>query len=178
MEVRRNPPSKCIYRKHVLDGARYVTQVTRNRGFSPPVEERRPDERARWWIVSEGIHATRLCNACFRDDHGSSSPKEPALSPPKIESYEFSTFHHFRRPSLPRKRNFEKRVTLPPGPIPGEFFEIAPLSRLIHPICSSSLCDLFLSSTASPKLVNIGHLRKKQVWKQAFSNEPSFFSAT
>lgn len=47
MEVRRNPPSKCIYRKHVLDGARYVTQVTRNRGFSPPVEERRPDERAR-----------------------------------------------------------------------------------------------------------------------------------
>lgn len=65
--------------------------------------------------------------------------------------------------AAPRKRNFEKRVTLPPGPIPGEFFEIAPLSRLIHPICSSSLCDLFLSSTASPKLVNIGHLRKKQV---------------
>lgn len=82
-------------------------------------------------------------------------------------------------PSLPlSKTQFRETRDFTTAPIPGEFFEIAPLSRLIHPICSTSLCELFLSWIASPKLVNIGHLRKKQVWKQAFSNEHSFFPAT
>lgn len=172
MEVRRNPPSKCIYRKHVLDGARYVTQVTRNRGFSPPVEERRPDERARWWIVSEGIHATRLCNACFRDDHGSSSPKEPALSPPKIESYEFSTFHHFRRPS---KTQFRETRDFTTGSHSRRIFR----NCTFVPSNSSDLFELFVRPLSLfDRLSEIGQyrsLKEKASLKASFFERAIFF---
>lgn len=103
------------------------------------------------------------------------APKSRPSFRPKSNLTNFQPVPPLSPPLPSSKTQFRETRDFTTGAIPSEFLEIAPLSRLIHPICPSPLCEISLLDRLS-EIGQYRSLKEKASLKASFFQQAIFSS--